>query len=106
MSTAAYLGSSLTIKCKYPQNEDGNVRFFCKEDENSACISLISAHAGQITKTDRISLSDHRQQGVYTVNISRLTEDDAGKYWCAMQRIEDSSIACLTEVNLHILSEY
>ncbi|XP_071399564.1 polymeric immunoglobulin receptor-like [Centroberyx affinis] len=50
------------------------------------------------------SLSNPREKGHYTVTISSLTEDDAGKYWCAMKRIEDNSISQLTEVQLHILN--
>ncbi|XP_076003826.1 uncharacterized protein LOC142996696 [Genypterus blacodes] len=105
VSRDGYLGSSLTIQCKYPQNEEHNDRSFCKEDENLACISLISARPGSTTKTNRFALSDDKEHQVYTVNITDLTKDDAGKYWCAMQRTEDDSIAYLTQVDVRIMSE-
>lgn len=52
-------------------------------------------------------MTDHKEQGVYTVIISTLTQDDAGGYQCAVKDMNnDSSTDCLTKIQLHILSKY
>ncbi|XP_029911845.1 CMRF35-like molecule 8 [Myripristis murdjan] len=105
-SKAAYLGGSVTIDCKYPESEESNIRYFCKEDGNLSCKNVIMAHAeNNNTRTDRFILSNSRMNGVYRVTISSLTEEDAGKYWCAMKRTEPVSIAKLTEVHLSVVIE-
>lgn len=106
-SKAAYLGGSVTIDCKYPESEESNIRYFCKEDEKLNCKNVIMARAeNNSTRTDRFILSNGRVNGVYHVTISSLTKEDAGKYWCAMKRTEPASIAKLTEVHLSVVSEY
>lgn len=101
-------GGSVTINCTYPIAEERIIiRSFCREDENFNCINLISAYNANHTKRDRLSLiDDKQQQGVYTVTISTVTQDDAGRYQCAMEEVNNRSTACLTEINLLVLSEY
>lgn len=100
-------GGSVTINCTYPIAEESIIiKSFCREDENFNCTNLISAYKANHTKRDRFSLTDHKQQGVYTVTISTVTQDDAGRYQCAMERLNNRSIACLTEINLLVWSEY
>lgn len=106
VSQTAHLGGSVTINCRYSRAEESYVRCLCREDENFHCKSLISAYTSDCTKKDRFSLIDNKQQGVYTVTISTLTLADAGRYQCAMERFNNSSTACLTRIDLQILSEY
>uniref|UniRef100_A0A3B4ZQT2 Immunoglobulin domain-containing protein n=1 Tax=Stegastes partitus TaxID=144197 RepID=A0A3B4ZQT2_9TELE len=95
----AYRGGSVTVNCTYPRAEASSVKLFYRDTT-----SLISSFQSQHTKRDRFSLTDDRQQGVYTVIISSLNESDAGKYWCAMEGVNDNSTTCLTEILLRILS--
>ncbi|KAF1394928.1 hypothetical protein PFLUV_G00006210 [Perca fluviatilis] len=96
-------GGSATINCQYPRTKDINVKHFCREDGNLNCTNLISTVNSNHTILGRFSLTDDKQQGVYTVIISTLTQDDAGRYRCVMERA-DSSTACLTKIHLHILN--
>ncbi|XP_008286766.1 uncharacterized protein LOC103362244 [Stegastes partitus] len=95
----AYRGGSVTVNCTYPRAEASSVKLFYRDTT-----SLISSFQSQHTKRDRFSLTDDRQQGVYTVIISSLNESDAGKYWCAMEGVNDNSTTCLTEILLRILN--
>lgn len=106
VTQTAHRGGSVTIDCKYPRAEESSIRRFCREDGNLNCINVISTYIAPQTKTHRYSLTDDKNAGVYTVIISALTEEDAGRYRCAMERFNDSSTACLTEIQLDILSEY
>ncbi|XP_028461894.1 polymeric immunoglobulin receptor-like isoform X2 [Perca flavescens] len=96
-------GGSATIKCQYPRTEESNIKHFCREDGNFNCTNLISTVNSNHTILGRFSLTNDKRQGVYTVIISTLTQDDAGRYRCVMERA-DSSTACLTKIHLHILN--
>ncbi|XP_031145068.1 uncharacterized protein LOC116042811 [Sander lucioperca] len=96
-------GGSATINCEYPKTKESNVKHFCREDGNFNCTNLISTYTSNHTIRGRFSLIDDKQQGIYTVIISTLTQDDAGRYRCVMERA-DSSTACLTKIDLHILN--
>ncbi|XP_071361732.1 polymeric immunoglobulin receptor-like isoform X2 [Trachinotus anak] len=99
----AYLGGSVTINCTCPGVGKNQIKYFCKEAENFNCKNVISTYTSNYTERDRFSMIDHKEQEVYTVIISSLTQEDAGIYWCALKTVNnDSPIACLTKINLHI----
>ncbi|KAM4604403.1 polymeric immunoglobulin receptor-like [Polymixia lowei] len=103
VSKVAYLGGSVTIDCKYPKGEENNVRYFCKKGLFD-CKHLISTRTATYTKKDRFSLLNPvNEERIYKVNISGLTEEDAGTYWCAM-KTTDGSISQLTDVTLSIVN--
>lgn len=100
----AYTGDSVSFTCKYSQADENSIRNFCRLDGNNGCANIISAQLSNYTKLAKISLSDDKQRGLYKVNISMVTQQDSGKYWCALKK--DDFITCLQEVALHVLSEY
>ncbi|AWP06010.1 Hypothetical protein SMAX5B_007422 [Scophthalmus maximus] len=100
----AHLGGSVTINCTYPREEEGPIKHFCRQNEDVQCKTLIEAHTSGYTKLSRFSLKDHEEQGVYTVTMSMLTRDDAGRYRCALQTVKDNAMKYLTEIHLHIFN--
>ncbi|MEQ2317069.1 hypothetical protein AMECASPLE_039002 [Ameca splendens] len=100
----AHVGESVSITCKYPQADKSSIRYFCRHAGNFTCTNIISAQHYNYTKLPRFSLTDDKQQGAYTVLIFTLTQEDAGKYQCALKT--HNSITCLQDVLLHVLSEY
>ncbi|XP_044201631.1 polymeric immunoglobulin receptor-like isoform X1 [Thunnus albacares] len=102
VNQTAHVGGSVTINCNYSRAEESNVRYLCREDEKLNCRNMIETHSSNYTKRGRFSLTDNKQQRVYTVTISGLTKADAGRYKCAMEN--SSFITCSTEVHLHILN--
>eukprot|EP00064_Thunnus_orientalis_P011321 superscaffoldBa00001627_g11351 len=102
VNQTAHVGGSVTINCNYSRAEESNVRYLCKEDEKLNCRNMIETHSSNYTKRGRFSLTDNKQQRVYTVTLSGLTKADAGRYKCAMEN--SSFITCSTEVHLHILN--
>lgn len=106
VNQTAYIESSVTISCSYPRTDINAIKLFCKEDENFDCKDLVSARTANLTKRDRFLLKDNKHQRVFTVSISTLTQDDAGRYKCALKRLNNSSLQCYTEIHLSILSEY
>ncbi|XP_032417735.1 uncharacterized protein LOC116719348 isoform X3 [Xiphophorus hellerii] len=98
----AYTGDSVSFTCKYSQADENSIRNFCRLDGHNGCANIISAQLSNYTKLAKISLSDDKQRGLYKVNISMVTQQDSGKYWCALKK--DDFITCLQEVVLHVLN--
>ncbi|KAM4750141.1 uncharacterized protein FYW61_000429 [Anableps anableps] len=97
----AYVGDSVSITCNYSQAHKSSIRYFCRHDGNFSCTNIISVKDLDYAKLSKFSLRDDKQRGLYQVNMSMLTQEDTGKYWCALKR--DNSIICLKEVFLHVL---
>lgn len=104
VNQTTFLGASATINCNYTRVKESGIKSFCREDASSYCNNLISSYDSNYTRLDRFSLRDDKQQRVYTVIISALTQQDAGKYQCSIK--SGTSTSCLTEIHLYILSEY
>ncbi|XP_043970456.1 CMRF35-like molecule 6 [Gambusia affinis] len=98
----SYTGDSVSFTCKYSQADKNSIRHFCRLDGNNSCSNIISAQFSNYTKLAKFSLSDDKQRGLYQVNISMVTQQDSGKYWCALKK--DDFITCLQEVVLHVLN--
>ncbi|RXN37884.1 polymeric immunoglobulin receptor-like protein [Labeo rohita] len=93
----ASVGGSASISCKYIRNQ--NQGFFCRGDQPNICVRDGVRVSSNNSINGRFSLTDETSAGVFTVNISNLTEQDSGKYWCAE---ENSGSFILTEVQLHV----
>ncbi|RXN28446.1 polymeric immunoglobulin receptor-like protein [Labeo rohita] len=93
----ASVGGSASISCKYIRNQ--NQGFFCRGDQPDICVRDGVRVSSKNSINGRFSLTDETSAGVFTVNISNLTAEDSGKYWCAE---ENSGSFILTEVQLHV----
>ncbi|XP_035763610.1 CMRF35-like molecule 1 [Neolamprologus brichardi] len=102
VNQTTFLGASATINCNYTRVKESGIKSFCRENASSYCNNLISSYDSNYTRLDRFSLRDDKQQRVYTVIISALTQQDAGKYQCSIK--SDTSTSCLTEIHLYILN--
>ncbi|RXN13522.1 polymeric immunoglobulin receptor-like protein [Labeo rohita] len=96
----ASVGGSASISCKYIRNQ--NQGFFCRGDQINICVRDGVRVSSNNRINGRFSLTDETSAGVFTVNISNLTAEDSGKYWCAE---ENSGSFIFTEVQLHVKGE-
>ncbi|KAL7845212.1 hypothetical protein AOLI_G00234040 [Acnodon oligacanthus] len=77
-------GDAVEIRCPYDSKYKQNSKHVCKDEcftENSD--SLIAQRLTQ-NKTERFSVHDDITAGVFSVNISRVKAEDAGRYWCGV----------------------
>ncbi|XP_050957372.1 polymeric immunoglobulin receptor isoform X6 [Labeo rohita] len=96
----ASVGGSASISCKYIRNQ--NQGFFCRGDQINICVRDGVRVSSNNRINGRFSLTDETSAGVFTVNISNLTAEDSGKYWCGE---ENSGSFILTEVQLNVNGE-
>ncbi|XDV16850.1 hypothetical protein PO909_016374 [Leuciscus waleckii] len=96
----ASVGGSVSISCKNVRTQ--TQRLFCRGDQPNICVRDGVRVSSDTRTSGRFSLTDETSAGVFTVNISNLTEEDSGKYWCAE---ETSGSFVFTEVHLHVTQE-
>ncbi|XP_035023011.1 CMRF35-like molecule 8 [Hippoglossus stenolepis] len=99
------LGDSVRINCTYLRTEESTVKHFYRENPDSEGTDLISTHTSPMTRKDRFSLTDNKEQGFYTVMISMPRQEDTGRYRCAKRTVNDNFTTCLTQIHLHIVNK-
>uniref|UniRef100_A0A8D3DI03 Immunoglobulin domain-containing protein n=1 Tax=Scophthalmus maximus TaxID=52904 RepID=A0A8D3DI03_SCOMX len=87
----AHLGGSVTINCTYPREEEGPIKYFCRQNEDGEnpfnCSELIHTEEGEIDATEgRLYIRDSKRSKYFYVNINNLRTSDSGTYWCSFGR--------------------
>ncbi|XP_060938556.1 uncharacterized protein LOC133015385 [Limanda limanda] len=80
ISVTGELGGDVTITCSHSY-ADGMVKYFCKAHCRDEDVLIRSNRFS----TGRYRIKDERN--TFYVTISRLTEGDAGTYWCGIDRV-------------------
>ncbi|XP_062388711.1 polymeric immunoglobulin receptor-like [Sardina pilchardus] len=108
-----YTGKNISIKCHYDLRKYRNdTKYMCK-NEAVACTDRIRrgikdtwVNADNSKGKDRFSLYDNTTGGFFMVNITNLTTEDAGTYWCGVhvsfQLNSPLSVDNLTELILNV----
>ncbi|RXM99720.1 WD repeat-containing protein KIAA1875 [Acipenser ruthenus] len=78
-------GGSVSVQCHYDRYLNTNVKYWCSGKVWSSC-KIIQRSTVKQRDEDKISISDDRTQGVFTVTVRRLEKKDSGWYWCGIQR--------------------
>ncbi|KAL7852090.1 hypothetical protein SRHO_G00178750 [Serrasalmus rhombeus] len=90
-----YESSSVSITCSHSWAAS-NKKYFCKDP----CKTNVDILLDSTKKSSgRYRLTDSGT-GVFTVEIARLSKEDAGKYWCGVDRVLSDTY---TEVILTVL---
>uniref|UniRef100_A0A8C4HW01 Immunoglobulin domain-containing protein n=1 Tax=Dicentrarchus labrax TaxID=13489 RepID=A0A8C4HW01_DICLA len=79
----AHPGDSVTISCKYPNNE----KFLCKGESPLNCEELI--HTTQLNRDVvkvKFNIRDNKRLKYFYVTIKNVSTADSGTYWCASNR--------------------
>uniref|UniRef100_A0A8C2FBE9 CMRF35-like molecule 1 n=1 Tax=Cyprinus carpio TaxID=7962 RepID=A0A8C2FBE9_CYPCA len=85
VTVTGHRGESLNIRCTYESGYESNSKYLCK----GACKignKVILVKSGSPAEDQRFSLSDARTARVFTVTITELRQEDAGQYWCGVER--------------------
>ncbi|XP_014912497.1 polymeric immunoglobulin receptor-like isoform X1 [Poecilia latipinna] len=90
-----YEGGDVNVSCPYDRGFEGHQKYLCNHDCRYADV-LITTSQGS---SGKYSIHDDKTTRIFTVTISDLRLDDAGKYWCGVTRIgRDISIERELEV--------
>ncbi|CAM5170407.1 unnamed protein product [Eretmochelys imbricata] len=79
-------GGSVTVKCFYPRTSVNrhDRKYWCKESTRQ-CVTVISS-SGYTAQdfTGRATITDFPEQGIFTIEISKLAEKDISFYKCGI----------------------
>ncbi|KAK2851716.1 hypothetical protein Q5P01_007992 [Channa striata] len=81
--TASYQGS-VTVSCQYDQKFRENTKYWCKGPIYELCRIVVKTPKNR--PSDRTSIADDKEAGVFTVTIHSLTKGDEDMYWCVIAR--------------------
>ncbi len=80
-------GHSVEIRCPYDEKYSTEIKLLCK----GKCFTrdaqnIIQSDEDHVKKT-KISVKDDTELNLFTVNITDLRAEDAGKYWCSVKDV-------------------
>uniref|UniRef100_A0A672LN92 Immunoglobulin domain-containing protein n=1 Tax=Sinocyclocheilus grahami TaxID=75366 RepID=A0A672LN92_SINGR len=85
VTVTGYRGGKADIRCAYESGYKSNPKYLCKGE----CIfgsRNIVVKSGSPAEDQRFSLTDDTTARVFTVTITDLRSEDAGQYWCGVDR--------------------
>uniref|UniRef100_G3SRX5 Ig-like domain-containing protein n=1 Tax=Loxodonta africana TaxID=9785 RepID=G3SRX5_LOXAF len=79
------VGESLSVQCRYEEKFKESNKYWCREPALRPCYKIVETSGSEREKRRRrVSISDHPAQLSFTVTMTNLTVEDAGKYWCGI----------------------
>ncbi|XP_067258968.1 CMRF35-like molecule 3 isoform X2 [Chanodichthys erythropterus] len=85
VTVKGHRGERVMIKCSYEPGYESYSKYFCKGDCSFGNKNIM-VKSGSKAKDKRFSLTDDKKKRVFTVTITDLRTEDAGQYWCAVER--------------------
>ncbi|XP_049325899.1 uncharacterized protein LOC103032955 isoform X2 [Astyanax mexicanus] len=79
-------GQSVQIRCSYRSKYVSCMKYLCRGRCSSWEVKDVPVRSGPGPKDQRFSLEDGPGAGVFTVTITDLRSEDAGMYWCGVER--------------------
>ncbi|XP_034960282.1 CMRF35-like molecule 1 isoform X1 [Zootoca vivipara] len=84
---SGFLGRSLSVICKYDVGFKKHVKYWCKGSPWSYCTIVVRTTGSEEEKmASRIFIKDNHAGLEFTVRLENLKEQDAGIYWCGIER--------------------
>lgn len=81
--TGAY-GGSVTVSCQYDHQFRERTKYWCKGPIYELCAIVVKTPKERLS--DRSSIADDKEAGVFTVTMTSLRESDENMYWCVIAR--------------------
>ncbi|XP_071333057.1 CMRF35-like molecule 3 [Trachinotus anak] len=82
MEVTGTYGGSVTVSCQYDQQFRENTKYWCKGSVYELCSIVVKTPKNR--SSDRSSISDDKEAGVFTVTMTSLRDSDEGLYWCVI----------------------
>ncbi|XP_028572625.2 polymeric immunoglobulin receptor-like [Podarcis muralis] len=84
---SGFLGRSLSVRCKYDPGYRKYAKYWCKGSSWSNCITVVQTTGSEEERTaSRVFIKDNHSRLEFRVRLENLTQEDAGIYWCGIER--------------------
>ena len=77
-------GGSVTVACQYDSAYRDYTKYWCKGEVYELCKIVVKTP--RMRHSDRTSITDDKEAGVFTVTVTSLQESDKDLYWCVIAR--------------------
>nr|XP_033485940.1 CMRF35-like molecule 3 [Epinephelus lanceolatus] len=78
------IGGSVTVHCQYDRQFRNYTKYWCKGQIYELCEIVVKTP--KMRNSERHSIADDKEAGVFTVTMTSLRESDKDKYWCVIAR--------------------
>ncbi|XP_049437537.1 CMRF35-like molecule 3 [Epinephelus fuscoguttatus] len=78
------IGGSVTVHCQYDRQFRNYTKYWCKGLIYEACKIVVKTP--KMLYSERHSIADDKEAGVFTVTMTSLRESDNDMYWCVIAR--------------------
>ncbi|XP_062872077.1 polymeric immunoglobulin receptor-like [Trichomycterus rosablanca] len=101
----AYLGESITLTCKYPEEYETYYKDITKFNDDANIEDVINTKTS--SQNGRFSIFDNKSAKVISVKISNVTDNDEGYYLCGVWKGEGSVryFTFFTEIQLKVTAK-
>ncbi|KAG8129093.1 hypothetical protein E2320_015777 [Naja naja] len=83
----ASLGETLSVKCRYTKPYHNYQKYWCKGSDWNDCKTVVKTdYTEKEMRVGRTVIKDNQTQFEFTVKMENITEEDAGIYWCAIDK--------------------
>ncbi|XP_060701241.1 CMRF35-like molecule 5 [Hemiscyllium ocellatum] len=76
------VGGSVTVDCHYDQKYKEHIKKWCQGLTILYCPVIVST---DYPKKERVSLTDNKTHGIFSVTMDNLRKSDEGVYWCEIE---------------------
>ncbi|XP_031418271.1 polymeric immunoglobulin receptor-like [Clupea harengus] len=102
ITKTGYVGDSIVITCKYPDNKKGNIKYFYKQHN----VTIFNLETSTDSQHQNLPITDDRDSNEFSVTLRKLTKADAGVYWCGVGTGADTgSSNLINEVKLNVCDQ-
>uniref|UniRef100_A0A8B9QDE1 Immunoglobulin domain-containing protein n=1 Tax=Apteryx owenii TaxID=8824 RepID=A0A8B9QDE1_APTOW len=82
------LGETLSVQCWYARGYERYNKYWCRGASRDSCRKVVeTAGLEAPQRRGRVSITDKQVFCVILLTVEHLSEEDAGSYWCGIERL-------------------
>ncbi|OXB59397.1 hypothetical protein ASZ78_009697 [Callipepla squamata] len=80
-------GETLSLRCWYARGYEGYNKYWCRGAARASCRKVVETAGIEVpVRNGRVSIADNRLFCVVLLTVEELSREDAGSYWCGVER--------------------
>ncbi|XP_068511053.1 CMRF35-like molecule 3 [Anas acuta] len=81
------VGQALTLNCWYAPGYQGYNKYWCRGASRDSCRKVVETAGREVPRQHgRVSITDNHVFCFVLLTLEELSEEDAGSYWCGVER--------------------
>lgn len=80
-------GETLSLRCWYARGYEGYNKYWCRGAARGSCHKVVETAGREVPRQHgRVSITDNHIFCVVLLTVEELSMEDAGSYWCGVER--------------------